>query len=231
MIKRVVVISLGGSLIVPDEINMNLLDKFKKILEKNSKKNKFIVVCGGGNTARTYIKGLDHGEIKNSFYLQCLFGLEATRFNAKFMAYFFGNQANSYLPKDISDIENLLKKNNYVFCGALRMNKGETSDATAARLARYFNTIFINLTNVKGLYDQDPKRYPKARFIPEISHKEFYKKAKKIVFKPGQHFILDKKAAKIIKKYNTYTYILGPDMKNLNNLLNNRHFVGTIIDK
>ena len=53
--------------------------------------------------------------------------------------------------------------------------------------------------------------------------------AKKIEFKPGQNFVLDQKAAEIIKEYNLTTYILGPDLKNLDNLLNKRHFIGTII--
>lgn len=42
--KKLIVISLGGSLIIPDEININLLKNFKKVLLKNTKKYKFIVV-------------------------------------------------------------------------------------------------------------------------------------------------------------------------------------------
>ena len=53
--------------------------------------------------------------------------------------------------------------------------------------------------------------------------------AKKIEFKPGQHFVLDQKAAKIIKKNNIKTFILGKDLKQLNNVLNNKHFVGTLV--
>jgi len=53
--------------------------------------------------------------------------------------------------------------------------------------------------------------------------------AKKIGFKPGQHFVLDQKSAKIIKKYNIRTYILGPDLKQLDNVLNHKHFIGTLV--
>ena len=53
--------------------------------------------------------------------------------------------------------------------------------------------------------------------------------AKKIPYTPGQHFVLDQKAAKLIQKHNIKTYIIGPDTNNLNNLLNNKHFVGTIV--
>jgi uridylate kinase len=227
MSKEVIVISLGGSLIIPDKVNTNLLDKFKEILLKNQKKYRFVVVCGGGNTARNYIKGLPY--ISKREFFQGLIGIASTRLNARFMTYYFGKDANEGIPHDMEEVKNLLRKNLIIFCGALRYAKKETSDGTAAKLARFFNTDFINLTNVQGLYDKNPKKFKKAKFIHEISHKEFYKMAKKIKYKPGQKFVLDQSAAKTIKKYKITTYILGPELKNLNNLLNGKHFVGTII--
>jgi len=145
------------------------------------------------------------------------------------MTYFFGKDANQGMPHNIKDIENFLRIHDIVFCGALRYSKNETSDSVAAKIARQFNTDFINLTDIAGLYDKNPKRFRNAKFIPEISNIEFYKIAKKLKYKPGQHFVLDQKSAKIIKKYNITTYLLGQDMKNLDNLLNNRHFTGTVI--
>lgn len=228
MAKEVIVISLGGSMIVPDKINVEYLNEFKKILLKNRKKYWFVVVCGGGKTARTYIKGLEHID-KKKHYFQGLLGISATRMNARFMTYFFGKDANQGIPHDMKQVKNLLRRNNVIFCGALRYAKRETSDGTAAKLAAYFNSEFINLTNVKGLHDKNPKKFRSAKFIPDISHKQFLTMAKKIGFTPGQHFALDQTAAKIIKKYNIITYILGPDLENLDNLLNEKHFIGTII--
>ncbi len=229
--KKVVVISLGGSLIIPDKINIKLLEEFKKVLHKNKHKFKFIVICGGGKTARTYIEGLNKIGSKGKTYLQSLLGIAATRLNARFMTYFFGKESNTGMPNDMHEVENLLKFNDIVFCGALRYAKNQTSDATAAKLAKHFNTFFINLTNVSGLHDKNPLTNKNARFIPEISYKDFLKMAKKEKFKPGQHFPLDTSAAKIIKKNNIRTYILGPEMKNLDNLLNDSHFVGSVISK
>ena len=226
--KKLVVISLGGSLIVPNKINIEFLKDFKKILLKNQRKYKFVVVCGGGQTARTYINGLS--ETKNKEFFQGLLGISTTRLNARFMTYFFGHDANKGMPHDMIDVGNLIRKHDIVFCGALRYAKHETSDGTAAKLARYFNTNFINMTNVSGLYDKNPKTHRSARFIPEISHEDFYKMAKKLTFKPGQHFVLDQEAARIIKKYNIKTYILGDDLKQFDNLLNGKHFIGTIIE-
>jgi len=234
--KKIIVISLGGSLIIPNKINYEFLEKFKKVLYKNKNKYKFVIVCGGGKTARNYINGIENKKIKNKqkTYFQSLLGIFSTRLNARFMTYFFGKDANQRIPHDMKEVQNLLRKNYFVFCGALRLPpklyvKKETSDGTAAKLAHYFNSDFINLTNIQGLYEKNPKKFHSAKFILEISHKEFYKITKKIKYKPGQNFVLDQSAAKTIKKYKILTYILGPELKNLNNVLNKKHFVGTKI--
>ena len=53
-----IVISLGGSLIVPDKIDYEFLDEFKDTIRKHYKTHKFIVVAGGGSIARKYIEAL-----------------------------------------------------------------------------------------------------------------------------------------------------------------------------
>ena len=228
--KKIIVLSLGGSLIVPGKVDDEFLRGFKKVLLKHTKKYKFVVVCGGGSVARIYINGLGNQDIRNKDYLQSLLGVASTRINARFMTYFFGKEANKGIPHDMKEVKSLLRKNSVVFCGALRYAKHQTSDSTAAKLARYFSSKFINLTNIKGLYDKDPKKHRGAKFIPEISHKEFLKMARAIKFVPGQHFVLDQTAAKIINKYNIDTVILGSELKNLDNYLRNKHFIGTIIN-
>lgn len=228
MEKKVIVLSLGGSLIIPDDIDIKFLEKFKKVLIENSKKYKFVVVCGGGSIARKYIYALRQQGKSN--YLQSMSGISATRMNARFLTYFFGKDANEGIPHDMKEVKNLLLKNDFVFCGALRYSKNQTSDSTAAKLANYLKTEFINLTNIKGLYNKNPKTNKDAKFIPEITWKEFYKMANKQSFKPGQHFVLDQKASKIIKNNRIRTYIIGSDTRELENLLNRKKFKGTIIE-
>ena len=155
MKKRVIVLSLGGSLIIPDKINYQFLHQFKKIARKNYNKYKFAVVCGGGSIARKYINDLK-AEGKN-IKEQSLAGIRATHMNAEFMMQFFGKEANEKIPKDMKDVKNQLEKNKIVFCGALRYAPDETSDGTAAKLAHFLKSRFINLTNVNGLYSANPK--------------------------------------------------------------------------
>jgi len=228
MEKKVIVISLGGSLIVPDQIDLVFLNKFKEVIEKNTDKYKFVVVCGGGSVARKYISALR--ESNKSEFLQSMAGISVTRLNARFMTYFFGKDASQGIPHDMKQVKNLLTKHDIVFCGALRYAEKQTSDSTTAKLARFFNTDFINLTAVNGLFTKNPLEHKDAKFIPRITWKELWRRASKMTFKPGQHFVIDQHAAKIILDYKIRTYILGKDMKNLDNLLNNREFKGTIIE-
>lgn len=225
--KKVIIISLGGSLIIPEKIDIEFLKKFKEIIKKNMNKYNFVVVCGGGSTARKYINGLRDSGLNEKF--QSMAGISTTRLNARFMTYFFGKDANNGIPHDMKQVKNLLKKNKIVFCGALRYEDKQTSDATASKLANFFKTDFINLTNVPGLHDKNPKKFKNAKFIEKISWKDFDKLANKEKFKPGQHFVLDQSASKIILKNKTTTYILGKDLNQLNNLLNNKKFKGTTI--
>lgn len=227
MKKKVVVLSLGGSLIIPDGIEISFLKKFKKTILRNTRKYKFIIVCGGGNIARKYISALKENHMNETF--QSFAGISATRMNARFMSYFFNINPEYGIPHTMKLLKKYVKKHDVVFCGALEYKPHQTSDSTAAGIAKKFKAIFINLTNVSGLYDKNPKQYKNAKFISRISWEDFDKMANKMKFKPGQHFVLDQTASKIIKKNEISTFILGKNMKHLDNLLKNKKFKGTII--
>ena len=225
--KKVIVLSLGGSLIIPDNINVDYLKKFKKTVLKNTEKYKFIIVCGGGNIARKYISALSEVGMNDLF--QSFAGISATRMNARFMSYFFRQNQERGIPHTMKELKRYIRKYDVVFCGALEYKPDQTSDSTAAEIAKKFRTIFINLTDVQGLYDKNPKEHKDAKFISKISWENFNKIIDKIKFKPGQHFVLDQTAAKMIMKSKTTTYILGKNMNQLENVLKGKKFKGTII--
>jgi uridylate kinase len=226
--KKVVVISLGGSLIFPDKVNFEFLDKFKKSLRRHYRTHRFVVVCGGGTIARKYISALKK-EGKPSRELAAV-GIRTTRMNAMFMMQFFGKEANDKLPLNMKEVKDNLPKNNIVICGALRFEKKSTSDTTAAELAHYLKTDFINMTNIDGLYTENPLKNPKAKFIPFISWKDFEDTALKLKYKAGQNFVLDQNAAVMIRKHRTRTFIIGPKLSNLDKIWAGKKFVGTKID-
>ena len=221
------VLSLGGSLIIPDKIDIRFLKEFKKIIKINSQKYKFIIVCGGGNVARKYIAALRELRINEKF--QSLSGISATRMNARFMNYFFNINPEKGIPHRMRELKRYLKKQNIIFCGALEYEPKQTSDSTAAEIAKYFKANFINLTNVSGLHNKNPMKYKDAKLISKISWKDFDKMANKLKFKPGQHFVLDQTASRIILENKITTYIIGKNLKQLDNLLKGKKFKGTTI--
>ncbi len=225
--KRIIILSLGGSLIIPDEIDVIFLKKFKKIILRNTNKYKFIIVCGGGSTARKYIYALRSSGVNEK--LQSLSGISATRMNARFMNYFFNINPEEGIPHTTKLLKKYIKKQDVVFCGALEYKPDQTSDSTAAELAKKFNAIFINLSNVAGLYDKNPAENKNAKFIKKISWGDFYKMAHREKFKPGQHFVLDQTASGIIMRNKIRTYLLGKNLKQLGNVLKNKKFKGTTI--
>jgi uridylate kinase len=234
--KSVWVISLGGSRIVPDDVDEDFLKRFKKLIDSHEDK-KFVVVCGGGRTARRYILALR--KLGKGVRDQSGEGIAITRLHAGFMTRLFGSEANEEVPRNMKRVAGLLKKNRVVFCGALRYTKKNTSDGTAARVASYLKCAFINLTNVKGLYDKDPKESPLdsrghrtgrgAKFISRISWSEFYSIASRIKYEAGQHFVLDKLAARIIRDKKIDTYIVG-SLDSMDKVLDGKpRFGGTLI--
>jgi len=227
MKKEVVVLSLGGSLIIPDKIDVNFLRKFKKIILGNTKKYKFVISCGGGSIARKYIYALREEGLNQRF--QSYSGISATRMNARFMNYFFNKDPEYGIPHTTETLKEYLKKHDVVFCGALEYKPKQTSDSTAAKLAKIFKALFINITDVSGLHDKNPKKYKNAKFIPKISWKNFDKMAKATKYQPGQHFVLDQTASEIIMKEKIKTYIIGKDLKQLENALKKRKFKGTVV--
>lgn len=224
--KKLWVISLGGSRIVPGEVDDEFIVRFKKVVDSHPS-IKFVVVTGGGSTARKYIKALK--KLGKKTKQQSLIGIAITRLHASFLARLFGEKANEIIPKNMRKVKNLLRKNQIVFCGGLRYKEKNTSDATAAKLSAYLKSPFINLTNVNGLYSSDPRKNPKAKLIKRISWKKFNEIAKRIKFSAGQHFVLDQSAARIIMKNKIPTYIIGK-VKEIEKIIKGKKFEGTLIN-
>ncbi|MBI5798153.1 UMP kinase [Candidatus Woesearchaeota archaeon] len=216
-----VVISLGGSIINPGTLNVQFLKQFTKIIRKQ--KGKQIIICtGGGKLARDYMAPLkSQGKI-----IEDIAGIEATQLNALLLALLLKTQKT--IPRNYKELKPLLKKRILV-CGGFPEDLGTTSDGTAAEVAKMIHAkTLINITNVSGLYDKDPKKNKNAKLISKITHEKFWEMIRKHHEKPGQHFVLDKHAAKVCQENNITIYILK-GKKNLEHALNKKKFLGTII--
>ena len=93
-----VVISLGGSVIVPEKVDYAYLLKFKKIVSKFYKRNKLVIITGGGSTARRYMN------LKNFDYKsKSLIGIASTKLNARLLAGIFNKKKE--IPESLSKVK------------------------------------------------------------------------------------------------------------------------------
>jgi len=229
---KTIIFSLGGSIIVPNKVDYLFLGKFKKLLLRLSKNAKIVVVCGGGKIARDYIKALEKEGA--SSYERAYMGVECTRLNALLLATFLGNKANQKVPTSPKEFMRFYRKFRIVVLGgaleAFHIDTTTTDGTTAYVAVKLKAKEFINLTNVNGLYDKDPRLFRNAKLIKEISYKDFEVMMRKVKEKPGQHFILDSYAARLVRKKRIKVVILdGRNVKNVENYLNKRKFVGSVI--
>ncbi len=221
------VISVGGSLIVPDKIDKKFLKDFKElILKRINEGDRFILVAGGGKTARNYINAA--GEVTDlDDEEKDWLGIHSTRLNAHLLRTIFKLYANPIVVKDFENLD--LDFHEKILVGA-GWKPGNSTDLIAVLLAEKFNAEkVINLSNIEYVYSDDPKNNPNAVKYEKISWKEF----RKIVgdeWSPGMNAPFDPIASKKSEELGLEVAILkGSDIKNIENYLENKNFKGTII--
>ena len=219
------IISLGGSIIVPDKIDVGFLKRFRALILKFVKKgDKFAIYCGGGKIARDYQKAASKVIGYNNEALDWM-GIASTYLNAFLLKVLFHGFAEEKI------IENPTKKINFkkqiLLCAGWK--PGWSTDYDAVLLAKNLGVkTVVNITNVNYVYDKNPKKYRNAKPIKEISWKKF----RKLVgskWDPGLNMPFDPIAAKQAEKLKIKVVIIGKNLKNLENLLNKKEFKGTVI--
>ena len=214
-----VVISLGGSIISPNETDFI---KIGEHLKKISKEVDLYIVTGGGKTARKYIKAARKLGASEKFLDRI--GIEATRLNALLMSAFFGQENIPFTIEDAS------KAKPPVVMGGT--TPGHSTDAVGAMLAREINADkFIIATDVDGIYDEDPKKNPHAKKYDSISIKKLRSMISDEWGKAGESFIIDGIACRIIEETGIPTYVVnGKNLESLENTIYGREFKGTRIE-
>ena len=229
---KLVVISLGGSLIVPEEIDVEFIKNFKEVVEKQIANGfRFVIVTGGGKTARKYIQAAEKVDDIDDEEKDWL-GVHATRMNAHFVKTIFKRYAHPRINKNPRTKEDLWKHftNDEKIMVAGGWRPGWSTDYVATILAERFGaTKLINLSNITYLYNKDPNKFADAQKIEKISWADF----RKIVgdkWDPGMNAPFDPIASKLAQENNLEVAIIGGD--NLNNFkkyLAGEKFEGSVI--
>jgi uridylate kinase len=224
--EKLFVISLGGSLIHPEEIDAHFLTNFKKLILKQIQKgHRFILITGGGKICRKYQTTLNLVSKTTDQNLDWM-GIYATRLNAQLVRLIFGKLAHPQIVEDPNILVNFKEK--ILVAGGWM--PGRSTDDDAVRLAKiYKSKLVINLSNIDHLYTKDPKKFKDAKKITKISWDGLLKITGK-KWTPGANLPFDPTAAKMAKQENISVIISnGKNLKNLEKILNREPFQGTTI--
>ena len=222
--KEAVIISLGGSLVAPNDIDLGFLKNFKHTLQKYLDSKRFFILVGGGKIARAYQKALlEFGAKSND---RDWMGIDVTRLNAGIVKQMF---LGDCYPKIITDPNIKVKTNKDVIVGA-GWKPGWSTDYDAVLIAKNYGIkTIVNLTNIDYVYDKNPSQSPDAKALKEIDWKSFGR----IVgdsWNPGLSMPFDPKASKLAGSLKLKVVIInGKNLERLEDFLNNKPFIGTTI--
>jgi len=222
-----IIISLGGSLIVPKAgIDTAFLKRFKGLITKRAVQgDRFVIICGGGSTARQYqhaartVGRLTREDID-------WLGIHATRLNGHLMRAIFHREAHPTVVKNPNAPPRFREK----VLIAAGWKPGWSTDYCATLLASNLGAeTVINLSDIDYVYSADPKKDPDAAPLKSIGWKDF----RKLVgnkWDPGLNAPFDPVASELAQRIGlTVKMVRGRSYKEVEAAIAGRTFKGTVI--
>ena len=234
------VISLGGSIIAPDRVDVAFLRSFRKALLEYLEadgEHRVILVCGGGGPAREYQGAyravLSEGgrseteqESKESREILDWLGIAATKLNAELLRFLFLPLCPERVVSDPTSLS--------VFPGRVLVASGWkpgcSTDYDAVLLAERFQAdTLINLSNVARVYSADPKTHGDARPLEHLSWAELQGLVGR-TWVPGANVPFDPVATEHAARIGLRVVVAaGRNIENFKKILNGEPFEGSTI--
>lgn len=231
MHKKTIIISLGGSLIVPEEIDWEFVKKFKALIKEQIDNGfKFILIVGGGKICRKYQEAAAKASDVITDDDKDWLGIHATRMNAHFIRTVFREHAHPRINKNPHDLEDFYNFKESILVAA-GWRPGFSTDFDAVILAKYLGIKkVINLSNIDYVCDKDPNKFPDAKKIEKISWTDFRTMVGD-TWDPGMNAPFDPIASKEAQEIGLEVAIMnGKNLDNLRDYLEGRESKGTIIN-
>ena len=222
-----IVVKIGGHLIsTRDGINIELFKRYSKLFSEIYNGGRWCIVVGGGEEARRYVKAARALGINESI---CdLIAVKVTRINALLLASLLGERALQRIPESLEELIQYSSRGKIVVMGGLQ--PGQSTIAVSALAAEAINADkLIVATDVDGIYTDDPKLNPDARFLEEVTLSQLMKIVEKTSHKAGEYKLIDMVAYKILSRSHIQTiYLNGMDPENVRRAIMGER-VGTLI--
>lgn len=214
---------------MPDSIDAEFVKAFKDFIVRYINKGyRFILVTGGGKTARHYIDVAAQVTVIADEDKDWL-GIHATRMNAHLVRTIFRKYAHARINTNPHDLEDFYSAPEPIIVAA-GWRPGFSTDFDAVLLGKYLDAKrVINLSNVDMIYDKDPKKHTSAKPFPKMTWKAYRKLVGKL-WNPGMNVPFDPIASKMADEEGMEVAIInGNDLKNVENYVLGKKFIGTVI--
>ena len=223
-----IVISLGGSILVPS-LESNNIARYVSVLKKISGICRLFIVVGGGGEARRYIgvaRGLGAGEAAADEL-----GIMVTRLNARLLIASLGEAAYPRVAENYTEALEFALSGKIVVMGGI--TPAQTTDAVSAVLAESVGAdLLINATSIDGIYSADPKKDASAVRHEHLTPRELLEILTANRMNAGANTVLDIVAGKVIERSGIPLLVIdGREPDNLYRAIAEGAFVGTIVSK
>ncbi len=227
--RETIVVSVGGSLIVPDQIDTQFLASLKELVHREvaDGSRRFIIITGGGRTARRYQEAAGAVTELTGDDLDWL-GIHATRLNGHLVRTIFRDIAHPVMVTNPDEVLDVPSSATLIVASGYR--PGSSTDLRAIQIAdRVKAHKVINLTNIDYVYTADPRTNPDAEKIETMSWPDFRKLIPE-AWDPGLSSPFDPIAAREAERLGIEVAIInGAKLEELDRYLKGESFVGTLI--
>jgi uridylate kinase len=217
---------MGGSLLVPDHIDVDFIIKLKEMLVETTQLGYQVVIAvGGGKTSRNYHQAAAHFPHITDTDADWI-GIAAIKLNAQLLLRIFSDC--DVHPKVVSHPDDIQPfKESIVFVAA--WEPGHSSDANAVFLADTLGAQkIINFSNISHVYDKDPAQYPDAQKISALTWDEYLTLIPE-TWSANLSSPFDPVASRFAQEKGIHVHILGASIDNLRASLSGDESEGTVI--
>ncbi|MCK4883357.1 MAG: UMP kinase, partial [Candidatus Diapherotrites archaeon] len=204
-----IIISMGGSVLFDENLKSERIEKFALMVTDLKKEGFEIgVVVGGGKICGKYVEAARNLGA-NEFFCDDL-GIRVTRVNALLFIKALGDVVSPQVVTDFFEAKKIMDSGKIVVMGG--MMPSLTTDAVASLLAEFVESDLVNVTNVRGVYSDDPSKNKDAKFYDKMSFEEMILlSSEKDSRRARSNFVFDAMASKIIARSKVKTSIVGSD--------------------
>jgi len=212
--RKRIVIKLSGSLFGLEDTKK--IKQFAEFFVRISKMCQPIIIAGGGTIARHYIlharsSGADESTLDE-------LGIEVSRLNAKLLIYALQDKAYPHPPINLKEVAHATDSGLIVVTGGL--HPGQSTNATAALIAEKVRaSVFLNATDVDGVYDSDPNKNKNAKKFKKIPIKKLRSMLVHQDSLAGSYDLMDIVALKVIERSKIKTRVIKADIKILERVI------------